>query len=151
MNSFLEKTMITRHNIEQILNNHTEEQINKVVAPFNNNLIWNYCHLIATQQLLTYGLAGLPTLIPMEEINKFRKGTKPEEHVSWDEYKKWCTLSQSTNEQLEKDIDAGLFKDYSPYKTSYGVELKNIEEAIQFNTIHDGLHLGSCLAIRKFL
>lgn len=151
MNTFLEKTMITRHNIEQILSNHTEEQINKVVAPFNNNLIWNYCHLIATQQLLTYGLAGLPTIIPMEEINKFRKGSKPEERVSWDEYKKWCALSQSTNEQLEKDIAAGLFKDYSPYKTSYGVELKNIEEAIQFNTIHDGLHLGSCLAIRKFI
>ena len=52
---------------------------------------------------------------------------------------------------LKADYEKGLFKDFKPYATSFGMELAAIEDAILFNNAHEAMHLGTMLAIRKFL
>jgi len=42
-----------------ILDKYSDRQLNKIPKGFKNNLIWNIAHLLVTQQLLTYALAGL--------------------------------------------------------------------------------------------
>jgi hypothetical protein len=52
---------------------------------------------------------------------------------------------------MEKDYAAGLFNEYKAYPTSFGVTLSEIEEAIMFNNVHEGMHLGYCIALRKVI
>jgi hypothetical protein len=56
-----------------------------------------------------------------------------------------------TTDRLDRDYQEGIFRHYVPYKTSYGVELNNIDDAIIFNNIHEGLHLGYMMAMVKSL
>jgi hypothetical protein len=72
-------------------------------------------------------------------------GTLPEAGVR----KKICDLLTSTVDQLQQDYDQGVFKEYTSYTTSAGVTLENIEDGILFNLYHEGLHLGTILALLK--
>jgi hypothetical protein len=48
-----------------------------------------------------------------------------------------------------KDYDNNFFTDYNSYTTSFGLDLKNIQEAIIFNNMHESLHLGYCMAQKR--
>ena len=52
---------------------------------------------------------------------------------------------------MASDYDEGYFAEYKTYSTSFGLELRNIENAIIYNNIHEGIHLGHVMAQRKIL
>lgn len=54
-----------------------------------------------------------------------------------------------TAQQAALDYERGLFREFKAYQTSYGAKLKDIEQALQFNNVHEGLHLGYMMALRK--
>ena len=55
----------------------SEEQINRIPEGFNNNIAWNVIHLVVTQQLLCYKLAGQAMYVDDELVDNYRKGTAP--------------------------------------------------------------------------
>ena len=61
------------------------------------------------------------------------------------------SLLLSTIEQTKVDYENGVFKNYTPYTTSLDVTLTTIEEAMSFNTFHEGIHLGYILAMKNSL
>ena len=150
MKSQLELLKTSRENIIKFLDQCTEEELIKVSANYNNNIYWNAAHMIASEQLLCYKLSGLPMLIEEDFVNLYKKGTKADEKTKVDlgGLKK---LINSTFLQLEADYNKGLFKEFSPYITSYGVELTCIEDAIVFNNIHFAVHLGYMQAQKRGL
>ena len=148
-NYAFEVLKITRNNILKKFEGLTIEELNRIPEKFNNNLIWNFGHVIATQQILCYGLSGNKAFVSNEIIDTYRKGTKPENFVSAETYKELIDLSEAAIHQMEKDYAAGLFKEHKTYTTSYGTTLTTIEEAILFNNVHEGMHLGYCIALRK--
>lgn len=141
----------SRQNIESILDSFDEKSINLIPKPFSNNLIWNYCHVVVTQAILTYGLSGLWIPIEADQIKAFRKGSHPDQKITWDQYQEWKELSNKVLQQTEDDYHNGKFEEFKEYTTSYNMTLSSIEDAIRFNNAHEGMHLGTCLAIRKFL
>lgn len=142
---------VTRKNALDIIEDFSYEQLNKIPVGFSNNLIWNFGHSIITQQLLCYHLNGLEIKTNPELTNKYKKGSRPEGRVEEDEIKLLKSYLFSTIDLLESDFKNGLFQNYREYTTSYGVTLKNIEQAIRFNAVHEGMHLGYMYSIRKFL
>ncbi|MFT7612776.1 MAG: hypothetical protein ACI9J3_001742, partial [Parvicellaceae bacterium] len=40
---------------------------------------------------------------------------------------------------------------FTEYTTSYNITLKTVEEAIAFSNMHEALHLGYAMAIKKAL
>ena len=58
-------------------------------------------------------------------------------------------LLTETSKILMKDYDADFFDDYTPYTTSFGLDLKNIQDAIIFNNMHESLHYGYALALKR--
>ena len=68
--------------------------------------------------------------------------------AKWQWVKEWALKSV---DQMEKDLAAGLFKEYSAYPTSFGISLNSIEDALAFINTHEGLHLGYAMALRKKL
>ena len=145
----LDITRQTRSNFLRLIDGLSTEQLNLIPEGFNNNLIWNFAHNIVTQQLLTYGLAGLPTKVDNKWIAAFRKGTKPEQLYSAEEIEQLKALTFDPLDQFEDDYKAGIFETFRVYPTSYGVTLNTLEEAIAFNNVHEGLHLGYAMSMRK--
>jgi len=46
-------------------------------------------------------------------------------------------------------LNANIFKEFRPYRTSYNVELESLDDALWFNNMHEAMHLGYMLAMRK--
>lgn len=151
MNSIFEVQKTIREILLKILNAHSLEQLNKVPDGFNNNIIWNAGHCIAAQQVLVYKLSGLPTTVSEDFIAKYRKGTKPEGDVSQSEVDEIKTLLWETFEKTNNDFASGLFVDYNEYTTSMGFTLRNIQDALNFNNYHEGIHTGIIMTLRKLV
>lgn len=54
------------------------EQLNKVPEGFNNNIIWNMGHLLASQESMMYIRSGQALHVEQSFIDAYRNGTKPE-------------------------------------------------------------------------
>lgn len=141
----------TRANMQGLMKGLSEEQLNTIPPGFRNNLLWNYGHVIVTQQLLCYALSGQKPVVDKERIEAYRKGTVPQDKIDGAEYQALQALSTSALLQFETDFAQGLFQNFKIYPTSYGVELSRIEEAFQFNLAHEALHLGTMMAIKKLV
>ncbi len=144
-------TVKNRNIMASFLDGFSIEELNKVPKGFSNNLIWNIAHLVVTQQLLIYNLSGLPMLIADEMVEKYRKGSKTEGDVSQKEVDEIKGLLFSTLEKTKEDYQNGLFKNYNDYTVSTKSTLTNVEQAIEFNNFHEGIHLGYILALKKAL
>ena len=135
----------------RFLKNFSLKQLNTVPEGFNNNIIWNVAHALATQQSIMYTLSSLKPVVPQSWIDGYRKGTKPEGDVSQEFVDAIDAALTSTMEQLKKDIEAGVFENYQPYTTSTKMELNSFATAFPFVLFHDGVHIGSVLALAKLV
>jgi hypothetical protein len=54
-------------------------------------------------------------------------------------------------DKFKKDSENNVFQNYTEYKTSFQNTLENIEDAIQFNLIHEGIHFGYLMNIARNL
>jgi hypothetical protein len=145
----LDYTRQTRQNFTGLLNNLSTEEANYIPAGYSNNIIWNYAHNIVTQQLLTYGLSGLELSLPKPMVDAFRKGSRPEKVYTKAEIEQFKQLSLSTLDQFEADLSAGKFDTFKVYPTSFGITLETLEQAATFNAMHEALHLGYAMSLRK--
>jgi DinB superfamily len=126
------------------------EQLNHIPLGYNNNILWNFGHIIVVQQALCYALAGLPQNVDKALSEKYRKGTKPESVISIEEFEMLKNLSVSLLDIFDKDLKKkSTFKNMKPYMTSLGFEIDKIEKAIQFNTFHEGLHYGYAMSLKR--
>ncbi len=149
MNWTFDICLKNRNILEGFLNQFSLDELNKIPDGFSNNLIWNIAHVIITQQLLVYGNSQLPMLVSDEMVAKYRKGTKAEHDVNQEEVNEIKTLLFSTLEKTQDDYFNGHFKNYIEYTVSTKSTLTNVEEALEFNNFHEGIHLGYILALKK--
>ena len=149
----MEKTLqILLHNrkiFNRFLKSFTLEQLSTVPEGFNNNIFWNIAHCMVTLQRLVYTYSGLPTGVTEVWFEKYNKGTAPQGAVTQEEVDALIALFHSTYDQLLKDYQNGVFQSYEAYTTSTKMELKNVEDAITFSLFHEGIHVGSVLALAK--
>lgn len=138
---------ITRSNMLNLVNDLTIEELTKIPEGFKNNILWNFGHVIITQQLLIYKNSGLTCNVSDYLIQSFGKGSKPIDYNKsiLDELK---LLLTDLVDQTVFDFKDGAFKDYIVYQTSYNATLKTVEEAIRFNNIHESLHLGYMMSLK---
>ncbi len=141
----------SRQNYLKFIDWYDLDALNHTPTKFNNNLVWNFGHVIVTHQLLCYNLSDLNMPIDKSLVPKYRKGTKPEAPVSQQEVSELKELAVELVDKFEEDYNRGIFKVYNAYQTSYGFKIEDIQDAVAFNNVHEGLHIGSCLAIMKFL
>jgi hypothetical protein len=151
MNQTLNVNTASRNMISKILENHTLEQLNKIPTGFSNNLIWNIGHIVVTQQLLIYKLSGLPMMVSNELVEKYKKGTMPEQDATQAEVDEIKSLMFITIEKTKEDFENGIFKNFQEYPTSTGFILKDVLDAIALNNFHEGLHLGVMMSLRKLV
>jgi hypothetical protein len=130
----------------------TTGQLNQIPQGFNNNIIWNLAHLISGQQGIFYARAGLPITVEERYYSPYRPNTKPAPYIDGDEIGIIKSLFISTITQLQTDWKQGLFDNYPSWSAMpYGIEIADVEDALDFLTFHDGLHTGYIMAQKRLV
>lgn len=144
-------TIQSRKNFLRLIDACEPADLTRIPEGFNNHLLWNFGHVITTQQLLCYRLSGLDTHLPEEIIDRYRKGSKPTNGSHAEDMEPLRAACMDLLERMRKDYNTNAFKDYNTYETSYGLTLENIEDAIRFNAMHEAMHLGYFMALKRAL
>jgi hypothetical protein len=129
----------------------TTEQLNEIPKGFNNNIIWNIGHLVASQQGLCYMRANIKPAIDEQLFSGFKAQTKPDAFITAEEITQIKTISISAFDQLEEDYNKNLFSNYTAFTTRYDISITTIDDAIDFLLFHEGLHMGYIMAMKKSL
>jgi hypothetical protein len=151
MQKYIDNIRQVNNTFVKLLDSLSVEQVNKIPDGFNNSIIWNFAHLLAVQQAVFYRLSDLQPTIDPVFIATYKSGTKPEKYIDENEIKNIKEMFADAINAFEEDYKNGMFKEYKTYPTSMGVVLTNIDDAIQFSTVHDGLHLGYARALRRLV
>jgi hypothetical protein len=151
METTFEALRQTRRNFLALLEGHSLATPNLVPGGYNNNLIWNLGHVLVSQQLLVYRPTGVAMHIDAAIIEKYRRGTKPDGKAGSGDFALLRDLAMPTIDALEADYAGGKFATFEPYKTGFGVQLNSVEVAIQFVPVHEALHLGYAMALKRML
>jgi hypothetical protein len=101
--------------------------------------------------MLLYALSKRPLATSDDLVAKYRKGTYPNGEPSDEEIREVKRLLLLTAEKAREDFDKGEFSEFNEYTTSVGVTLRNFEDALAFNTFHEGLHLGVIMSLKKVI
>ena len=141
----------SRNVLLKFLESHSLEQLNTIPEGLSNNLIWNIAHIIVVQQMLVYNLSGLPMMVSDKMVSSYKRGTKPEHSVTQAEVDEIKSLLFPTLEQTKRDFADGIFRNYTEFTTMSGYNVKNAQNAIEFNNYHEAVHTGIMMQIRKFI
>lgn len=144
---------ISRKNYVEILEAHTLDQLNTVPVGFKNNLIWNMAHVISATDGLVYRLNGLPVKMPESFKLAYSKGSQPEKAVDQSFVDEIKHLLLNQVDEIQAEYNSGLFpsRTVQEYPTSYGNTLVSIENILEFIQLHEGLHYGYMLALKKLI
>lgn len=141
----------TRINFIQLVDTCSVDELNEIPQGFGNNIIWNFAHIIASQQVLCYQLSDVPTLMDADFIAAWRAGSRPDDFVDQNRIDELKQLVLNTITDFDNDFKNGIFQHYNPYTTRYGVTINNIAEAVQYVSLHDGLHFGYAKAMKRII
>ena len=138
-----------RNLVWKLASSLNDDQWNIIPQGSNNSVFWNLGHIAITHQLLCYSLSGIDTYCSDEELTYFRKGAMPAEMTNPVTFERLKELFFDVPQKMSTDIENGVFKEFSPYHTSVGISLNNLDEAFTFNLYHEGIHLGVIMKMIK--
>jgi len=154
MNREIEKLRKFRLFILKQIVGLTSEQLNSIPPGYNNNIIWNLGHVVATTQALCYKRAGLPLTISDHYVNPFLPTTKPTGVISEEEIAVIKESLMTTLDTLKIDLTLNRFNNYTPserIKEVYGIDILTIDDAIDFLVYHDGFHSGYIISLLRLI
>ena len=149
MQKGIERLKKTRIYLLNLIDRLTTEQLNEIPAGFNNNIVWNLGHLLATQQSICYLHSDVKIFIDEKYLSSYKPETKPNGFVESIEIQQMKLLFLTAITQFEKDFNDELFSNYQIWTTRYGLEVANIDDAIHFVLFHEGLHTGYIMALNR--
>ena len=151
MTTDLDLQKLTRQNVLKIIDGLTLERINKIPDGYSGNIAWHIGHIIATQQGLIYGLSGNEMTLEKTFIDRYKKGTIPQAPINQTELDFIKSELAKQPHQLILDNEKNIFQNYTSYTTSFGNTISNFREAVAFNNIHEGMHIGYILAMKHLV
>lgn len=135
-----------------LIGNTSLEELNKTPEGFNNNIIWNFGHLVVSGYSLVFMATKVDPNFKIPLVDKFRKGTKPEESVTQEEIDQLIELSNAYTETIRVAMKEGRFANVSPYTTqTFGVEITSIEDMISTVALHDTTHWQTIRDYKRIL
>jgi hypothetical protein len=154
MNSKIEKIKQIRQFLLNQIADLTPEELNKIPAGYNNNIIWNVAHLICAQQSICYLRAGLPITVNDNYVTPFLTNTKPDRIIDSQEIEVIKELFISSLDELQTRLDEDRFGNYTASPNIlkvYGVRLNTIHDALEFLLYHEGFHSGYIISLKHLI
>jgi hypothetical protein len=151
MTTQIEDIKKTRIHILNLVTELTVEQLNEIPTGFNNNIIWNLGHLVASQQSISYLRAGLPPFIDEKYFLAYKPGTSPGQFVDSEQVEAIKKIFLTAIDRFGIDYHNNLFTSYPSWTSHYGIGNNNIDDAVNFTLFHEGLHLGYIMALKRLV
>jgi len=153
MNPVFEFIINSRKAFIQLIDGLTIEQLNKIPEGFNNNIIWNFGHIVVSTQTLCYVRSGiLEDTSNVKFVESYKKDTKPSYAVTAEEIAELKAIALDSIKKIEEDYSNGKFASITPYSTAtYSAQINSIEEVLVTTVGHDNLHFGYALALKRVI
>lgn len=137
----------------RLIDELTLDQLNEIPEGFNNNIIWNFGHIVVSTQTLSYTRTGIREGVNwVKYVDAYAKGTKPTYYVSQEEVDDLKEIALRSIAAIEADYKAGVFKHVTAYETAtYGATLNSIEDVLITSVGHDNLHYGYATAQKRII
>jgi len=148
---------VIRAQILKLIYSQDVEKLFKIPAPLSNNLIWIFGHIIRTRNFLILTLSKENSLFPSDLDPLFAKGSSPQ---SWnfnsnqkeELVNQLFKLEEGNFESLIKYIHSNPDKLFTEsYQTSTGFVIDSIKSAVQYNLVHESIHLGKMELYKKLI
>lgn len=152
MNTELELFRATRNNTINVLKGLSLNQINEIPDGFTGNIAWHIGHMVSTHKGLVYQLNSTPSGLEKDFVVKYKKGSLPKNPISQEEFEFITEQLLNQIDELEEDLQKDdFFGENIPYATSYNYNLNSFEECLKFSNLHQALHLGYIMALKRSL
>lgn len=152
MNSSITILKQTRALVLNSVKDLSQEQWFAMPDGFDNNIAWNVGHIVTSMQGLVYRNSGLALNVEPEMIANFKPGTSPLDWSDQPNTDEILAMLSEHAEILEADAAAGKMNvEYNAFTTKSGLSVQTVEDAINFNIFHEGLHLGTVLVLKNFV
>ena len=150
----------TRRLMVEMLRGHTLAQVNAIPAGFRNNLIWNAAHCWVSLHRVVFlrngasdqelALMGVP--VPDEATREgYRNGTAPTGDVEAAFVDTVCAALSDATWSARLTEEFLVPERYTAWTTMWGVELHDAGEGLAYINMHEGMHYGVMLSIRKLV
>ena len=151
MNQAFEFIINSRKAFIQLVDSLSIEQLNKIPDGYNNNIIWNFGHIVVSTQTLCYVRTGVLQDAATVKFNEYyKKDTKPTYTVTEEEVEELKTIALGSIEKIKADYAAGKLANITPFTTAtYGVQMNSIEEVLITTIGHDNVHYGYAWALKR--
>jgi len=140
-----------RRTIAYILEKYPLSVLNRIPEGQSNNIVWNAAHLVSVQQLLINRRSGAPYTEAKELTANYKPGTKPEGDVDQAFVDNLRMRLIANAEEMEKMYNDGGYPFYESFQTRTKISLDSVEDAINFELFHNGLHLGYIMSYLNLL
>jgi len=153
MNEVFDFIINSRKAFIKLIDGLTIEELNKIPDGYNNNIIWNFGHIVVSTQTLCYVRTGILEDAASVKFNDYyKKDTRPTYTVTEEEVAELKTIAIESIERIKADYAAGKFSSITPFTTAtYGVQLNSIEEVLITTIGHDNVHCGYVSALKKYM
>ncbi len=143
--------MSTRTYFVQHVDDLTEKQLIEVPNGASNNILWNIGHIVNSHDRMLYSPCGIEVPSPPLYDEWFKAGSSPSTWKTLPNADEVLDEIENQGERILKDYTAGKFDNYESWELVPGLSLDNADEAMGFCAMHEGIHLGSILALRQQL
>lgn len=152
MKKEVEKFSATRQNTIKVIKDLTLEQVNKIPDGFTGNIAWHLGHMVATHKGLVYQLNSAPGGLDKDFVVRYKKDSIPEHPISQEEYEFITSELLNQIDEFEADLQkTDFFGENIPYSTSYNYDLNSFEDCVRFSNLHQALHLGYIMALKRIV
>ncbi|MFP4191808.1 MAG: DinB family protein [Candidatus Hydrogenedentota bacterium] len=118
---------------------------------FKNNILWNAGHIGVVQCELLHGLSKRALPVPEGWVEFFDNGTSPQDWSEPPAARDVMEVLEGLTSQIEQDYKNGLFDSFQPTELAPGIAFNTFEDAAQFHCVHEGLHLGVIMSLKKLV
>jgi len=153
MNEVFDFIINSRKAFIKLIDDLTIEELNKIPDGYNNNIIWNFGHIVVSTQTLCYVRTGVLQDTASVKFNEYyKKDTKPSYTVTEEEVAELKAIALESIEKIKDDYAKGKFSSITPFTTAtYGVQMNSIEEILITTIGHDNVHQGYAWALKKLV
>lgn len=150
MESLVTSARIARSYMRQRIEGLSNEQLLLVPTGAENNILWNVGHVVLSHFRLVYRPAGAAVPLPESWNEWFLPGTSP---AGWGncgpDVSEVMDQFESQFDRIAADHTKGLFSAYKAFELKSGSRLNTVEEAMAFNLMHEGIHIGAIIALKQ--